>query len=276
MSSWLIGLSRRPQGAVGLAILSLLAAVVLFGADLAPYNPLQFHPRSRLQGPSAQFWLGTDQFGRDIFSRMLHGARSTILFGVVATLSGTALGTLIGVVSGYLGGRIDNFIMRAVDGLIAIPDLLLTLLIVTVLGGGTVYAVIAVAVAFTPGMARIARSVTLSVRTREYVQAAVARGERGAYIVLREMLPNVVAPVVVEATIRVSFAVMLGATLGFLGLGAQPPSSEWGLMIAEARQFMFRNPWMVVWPGAGIALVAIGFNLFGDALRDLLNPRARQ
>jgi peptide/nickel transport system permease protein len=178
--------------------------------------------------------------------------------------------------SGYLGGRADNLIMRTLDGLIAVPDLLFALLIVTVLGGGTGHALLAVAIAFTPGMARIARSAVLSVRERDFVLAAVARGEGTAFVVTREVLPNVLGPLVVEGTIRVGFAIMLGATLGFLGLGAQPPSTEWGLMIAEARQFMFRNPWMVAAPGGAIALAAIGFNLFGDALRDALDPRARR
>ncbi|MBI1773908.1 MAG: ABC transporter permease [Proteobacteria bacterium] len=266
---------RQPQGFVGAGILAFLAVIVLFGAAIAPYEPSEFHAASRLQGPSAAFLLGTDQFGRDILSRLLHGARSTILFGVFATSLGTFFGTLLGVTSGYLGGRLDNLIMRSIDGVIAIPDLLFALLIVTVLGGGAGHAMLAVAIAFTPGMARISRSATLSVRTREYVQAAIARGEGRLYIIGREMLPNVLAPVIVEASIRVSFAVMLGATLGFLGLGAQPPSSEWGLMIAEARSFMFRNAFTVLWPGLGIALVAIGFNLAGDALRDALNPRVR-
>jgi peptide/nickel transport system permease protein len=268
-------LARRPQAVLGFGLLAVLAVVIVAGPDLAPHPPLKMNPRNRLEAPSAQFLLGTDNFGRDILSRMLHGARATILFGVVATALGTAIGATIGIVSGYLGGRIDNLTMRAIDGIIAIPDLLFALLIVTVLGGGAGHATLAVAIAFAPGMARIARSAVLSLRTREFVLAAVARGESHAWIVLRELMPNVLAPVIVEATIRVSFAVMLGATLGFLGLGAQPPSSEWGLMIAEARNFMFRNPWMVLAPGLGIAIVAIGFNLAGDAMRDALNPRVR-
>jgi peptide/nickel transport system permease protein len=267
---------RRPTGLVGFVLLSVVAIAVVLGPALAPYDPQLFHPVARLQGPSARHWLGTDQFGRDIFSRILHGARATILFGVGATLAGVAAGALIGVTAGVVGSWIDSLIMRLVDGLLAVPDLLFTLLIVTVLGGGAGHAMLAVAVAFTPGMARIARSAVLSVRTREFVQAATARGESRAYIIGAEVLPNTIGPVIVEATIRVSFAIMLGATLGFLGLGAQPPSTEWGLMIAEARQFMFRNPWCVVAPGVAIAIAALGFNLFGDALRDLIDPRGRR
>jgi peptide/nickel transport system permease protein len=156
----------------------------------------------------------------------------------------------------------------------AIPGLLFALLIVTALGANALNALIAIAVAFAPGMARVTRSVALTVRKQDYVNAAVARGESGRFIVLREMLPNVIAPIVVETTIRIAFAVMTLATLSFLGLGAQPPSSEWGLMVSEARAYLFRNPWMMVWPGLAIALVAIGFNLLGDGLRDALNPRS--
>jgi peptide/nickel transport system permease protein len=268
-------LLRHPTGLVGAFLLSIIAIAVIAGPWLAPYDPQIFHPTARLQGPSAAHWLGTDQFGRDIFSRILQGARATILFGLGATLTGVIAGTLIGVTAGVAGRWIDSLIMRLVDGLLAVPDLLFTLLIVTVLGGGTGHAMFAVAVAFTPGMARIARSAVLSVRTREFVQAATARGESAAYIIGREVLPNTIGPVIVEATIRVSFAIMLGATLGFLGLGAQPPSTEWGLMIAEARQFMFRNPWTVAAPGLAIAVAALGFNLFGDALRDMVDPKGR-
>lgn len=267
---------RHPTGLVGAVLLSLIAVAVLLGPWIAPYDPQMFSPAARLQGPSASHWLGTDQFGRDILSRLLDGARATILFGVGATGLGVAAGAAIGVVAGVSGRAVDSAIMRVVDGLLAVPDLLFTLLIVTVLGGGLGWAMVAVAVAFTPGMARIARSAVLSVRTREFVQVARARGESAGYVILREVLPNAVGPLIVEATIRVSFAIMLGATLGFLGLGAQPPSTDWGLMIAEARQFMFRNPWVVAAPGIAIAMAAMGFNLFGDALRDLLDVRSRR
>jgi len=268
-------LLRNPLGLAGTLILLVVFTAVVFGPSIAPYDPEQFHARARLQGPSATFWFGTDNFGRDIFSRMMVGARSTVLFGIVATVLGTAVGALIGLVSGYAGGRVDEVVMRLIDAKMAIPNLLLILLIVTVLGASTTNAVIAVGIAFAPGMARVARSVTLSVRTRDFVSAARARGDRARYIVLRELLPNVVAPVIVEGSIRVSFAIMLGATLSYLGLGAQPPASDWGLMVAEARDYMFRNAWLVFWPGFGIALVAVGFNLFGDGLRDALNPRVR-
>ena len=262
-----------PAGLTGLGLLILVLGAATIGPFLAPYDPQAFHPATRLQGPSAAHWLGTDQFGRDLLSRLLNGAPSTIFFGLGATFLGVAAGSVIGVIAGTAGGWLDSVIMRILDGLLAVPELLFTLLIVTFLGGGMGQAMLAVAIAFTPGMARIARSSVLSIRTREYVLAASARGEPSHYIVLREVLPNAIGPIVVEATIRVAFAIMIGATLGFLGLGAQPPSTEWGLMVAEARQFMFRNAWTVAVPGVAIAMAAMGFNLFGDALRDSLDPR---
>ncbi|MFD1911195.1 ABC transporter permease [Halodurantibacterium flavum] len=264
---------RSPTGLIGTILLTLVFVASVFGPFIAPYDPQMFHAASRLQGPSADFWLGTDQYGRDLMSRLLHGAPATVSFGLGATALGVGAGSIIGVIAGVAGGRTDGVIMRILDGMLAMPELLFTLLIVTFLGGGTTQAMLAVAVTFTPGMARIARSAVLSVRTREYVLAAQARGETQSWIVLREVLPNAIGPIIVEATIRVSFAIMIGATLGFLGLGAQPPSTEWGLMVAEARQFMFRNPWCVVVPGLAIAITAMGFNLFGDALRDAFDPR---
>ncbi|MEM7021859.1 MAG: ABC transporter permease [Pseudomonadota bacterium] len=266
---------RTATGVIGTTLLIIVLSAAVLGPYLAPYDSQMFHPAARLEGPSTVHWLGTDQFGRDLLSRLLNGAPSTIFFGLGATLIGVGAGGLIGVVAGTMGGWIDSVIMRVLDGLLAVPELLFALLIVTFLGGGMGQAMLAVAVAFTPGMARIARSSVLSIRTREYVLAAVARGESTGYIVLREVLPNALGPIIIEATIRVAFAIMIGATLGFLGLGAQPPSTEWGLMVAEARQFMFRNPWCVAVPGVAIALAAMGFNLFGDALRDSLDPRQR-
>lgn len=264
---------KNPAGIVGGLLLLTVLFLALFGPILAPYDPQEFHAAARLQGPSADFWLGTDQYGRDLMSRLMNGAPSTVFFGLGATALGVGAGSIIGVIAGVAGGAMDSVIMRILDGLLAMPELLFTLLIVTFLGGGTTQAMLAVALTFTPGMARIARSAVLSVRTREYVLAAVARGESRAWIVGREVLPNALGPIIVEATIRVSFAIMIGATLGFLGLGAQPPSTEWGLMVAEARQFMFRNPWCVAVPGVAIAVTAMGFNLFGDALRDAFDPK---
>lgn len=273
MNDVLRRLLRSPQGALGGFLVATVLLVVIVGPLIAPHDPEAFSPLQRYKAPSAEFLLGTDQYGRDILSRLLHGARATVLMALMATAIGTLAGACIGTTSAYLGGRSDEFIMRTVDAVMAIPSLLLALLIVTLLGKSSFNALIAIAIAFTPGMARVTRSVALSVRKQDYVNAAVARGEGAGFIVLREMLPNVIAPIVVEMTIRVAFAIMLFATLSFLGLGAQPPASEWGLMVAESRRFMHLSPWMILWPCLAVATVAIGFNLLGDGLRDALNPR---
>jgi peptide/nickel transport system permease protein len=266
-------LLRRPQGAIGLALLAVLAAACVLGPWLAPYAPEKMDFLGRFRAPGWRNWLGADQFGRDVLSRLLIGARATIPMALIATLAGGAAGAVLGTVSAYLGGKADEIIMRTNDAVMAIPGLLMALLLVSTLGNGAGNAVIAIAVAFAPGMARVTRSVALAVRNQDYVKAATARGEGASWIIFREMLPNVMAPIIVEATIRVSFAVMLFATLSFLGLGAQPPASEWGLMVAEARQYMHQAPWVLMAPSAAIALTAIAFNLVGDGLRDALNPR---
>lgn len=266
-------LLRTPQGALGTGIVILVLGLILIGPFAAPHDPDAMSPLARYKGPGPAYWLGTDQYGRDTLSRLLYGARATVVMAFLATALGSITGAVLGTLSAFLGGRADEAIMRTVDAVMSIPSLLFALLIANLLGKSSLDAVVAIGIAFAPGMARITRSVALTVRKQDYVHAAVARGESGAYIVLREMLPNVVAPIVVEATLRVAFAVMLFATLSFLGLGAQPPAPEWGLMVAEARHFMHLSPWMILWPSVAIALVAIGFNLLGDGLRDALNPR---
>jgi peptide/nickel transport system permease protein len=264
---------RTPQGLLATVILAALAVLCIAGPLLAPYDPEQIDFLGRFAAPSARHWFGGDQLGRDVLSRLLVGARTTIPLALLATLAGTLSGAVLGTLSAFLGGRADEAIMRTVDAVMAIPGLLLALLIVSTLGKGSLNAAAAVAIAFIPGMTRITRSVALAARRQDYVSAAIARGESASWIVFAEMLPNVAAPVVVESTIRVAFAVMLFATLSFLGLGAQPPASDWGLMAAEARRFLHQAPWMMIAPAGAIALSAIGFNLLGDGLRDALNPR---
>ena len=273
MIEFLIRLVRTPQGLMGGLIVLLILLGVVFGNMLVPYGPDDMQALARYKGPSMAHWLGTDQYGRDILSRLLNGARSTVVMALLATFIGTLGGAILGTGSAYLGGRADEFIMRTVDAVMAIPSLLLALLVVSLLGSNSANALLAISIAFMPSMARISRSVALTVRKQDYVSAAIARGEGAGYIVWREMLPNVIAPIVVEMTIRVSFAVMLFATLSFLGLGAQPPATDWGLMVSEARQYLHRSYWILLWPSAAIALTAIGFNLLGDGLRDALNPR---
>ncbi|HTC08508.1 MAG TPA: ABC transporter permease [Acetobacteraceae bacterium] len=266
-------LLRTRQGAIAIILLLVIVIACVAGPFVAPHDPDAISFLGRFHPPDAQYWLGADELGRDVFSRLLIGAGRTVPIALMATLLGTLSGAVIGTLSAYLGGRWDEAIMRTIDAVMAIPGLLLALLIVNTLGKGEFNAMMAIAVAFVPGMARITRSVALVARRQDYVGAAIARGESSAWIVLREMLPNVAAPVVIETTIRVAFAVMLFATLSFLGLGAQPPASDWGLMVADGRRYLHQAPWMIIGAGVAIALTAISFNLLGDGLRDALNPR---
>lgn len=266
-------LLKTPQGLIGVTIMLIVLLIVCLGPHLAPYRYDELSILARYKAPGMEHWLGTDQFGRDLLSRILVGARATILLSLFATGLATVIGAVIGCASAYLGGKVDEFIMRTMDAIMSIPSLLFALLIVSTLGKSGFNAVMAITIAFIPGMVRIARSVSLAARRQDYVNAAVARGESTTYIILREMLPNIISPIIVEATIRVAFAIMLFATLSFLGLGTQPPEPEWGLMVSEARSYFFQAPWAMLMPGLAIALVAIGFNLLGDGLRDALNPR---
>ncbi len=276
MAETLVRVLRSPAGLIGSMALLLMLVIVVFGPVLAPYDPTTFHVTRRLQGPSPEFWLGTDQFGRDLLSRILVGGRSAVLFGVGSTALAILIGSLCGMFSGYLGGAVDSVLMRILDVLLAVPALLFTLLIVTVLGSGTANAMLAVALSFAPGFARLARASALSVRQSDFVAAAIARGESHGYILFGEMLPNLVPPLIVEGSIRVSLAIMIGATLSYLGLGAQAPASDWGLLVAEARDYLFRYVGLLVFPALAIGISALGFNLFGDALRDALNPELSQ
>jgi peptide/nickel transport system permease protein len=273
MTDVLHRLVRTPQGVLGLFLLVVLVLACVAGGAVAPYSPEAMDFAGRFAPPGAKHWFGADQLGRDVLSRLLTGARSTIPLAVAATFSGAAVGACIGTLSAYLCGRWDEAITRTIDAVMAVPHLLLALILVSTLGKGSLNAALAIAISVAPSMARVTRSVALAVRQQDYVKAAIARGEGGNWIVLREMLPNVAAPVIIEATIRVAFAVMTFATLSFLGLGAQPPASEWGLMVSEARRFMHQAPWIIVAPALAIALTAICFNLLGDGLRDALNPR---
>jgi peptide/nickel transport system permease protein len=273
MNDALHRLLRTPQGVLGLFLLVVIVLVCLLGGMLAPYSPETMDFAGRFAVPSVRHWFGADQLGRDVLSRLMVGAQSTVPLAAAATFAGAAVGAVIGTLSAYLGSRWDEAITRTIDAVMAVPHLLLALILVSTLGKGSANAALAIAISVAPGLARVTRSVALSARQQDYVKAAIARGEGGTWIVLREMLPNVAAPVIIEATIRVAFAVMLFATLSFLGLGAQPPASEWGLMVSEARRYMHQAPWVIVAPAIAIAMTAICFNLLGDGLRDALNPR---
>lgn len=262
----------RKTAVVGL----MLAAVVLLGALLAPWlapeDPLAMSAR-RFAAPSASAWLGTDQFGRDILSRLLYGARVSMAVSFAAVGMATLIGGTIGLCAGYFGGRIDLVLMRGVDVLMAFPTLLLALAVVATFGGSTRNLILAVTLAYIPIFSRVVRGSTLSVKQNDFVEASRALGARDGRIMLRAILPNVLAPIIVQATFNLSTAIMIEAALSFLGLGVQPPAPSWGSMLSEARNFMELDPWLALAPGGAITLAVLGFNLFGDGLRDILDPR---
>jgi len=263
---------RRKTAVLGL----LLAAIVLVGALLAPWvapeDPLAMSPR-RFAAPSSSAWLGTDQFGRDLLSRRLYGARVSMVVAFAAVGMATVIGGMIGLCAGYFGGRIDLFLMRGVDVLMAFPTLLLALAVVATFGGSTRNLILAVTLAYIPIFSRVVRGSALSVKQNDFVEASRALGARDGRIMFRAVLPNVLAPIIVQATFNLSTAIMIEAALSFLGLGVQPPAPSWGGMLSEARNFMELDPWLALAPGGAITLAVLGFNLFGDGLRDILDPR---
>jgi len=229
--------------------------------------------RTRFQPPNSVYWLGTDEYGRDVLSRLLMGARLSLAMGVGATLFAIALGVPLGLAAGYFRGWVDELLMRAADVLMAIPAIMLGLLVLALTPPAPWKTALAVGFVYIPLVARVARSVTLGLAEEDFVQAARARAESASYILFHEILPNAWPPLIVEASLRVTYAILLGSALSFLGLGAQPPSSDWGLMIAEAREFIDRAPWIALAPGLAMCLLVIGINLFGDGLRERLDPR---
>lgn len=258
---------------LGLAIVGTVLIVGLLAPWIAPHPWDTVSIRTRFLPPSATYWLGTDDYGRDVLSRLLMGARLSIAMGVGATLISVAIGVPIGLAAGYFRGRVDEILMRTADVMMAVPPIMLGLLVLAVTPPALWKTAVAVGLVYVPPIARVARSVTLGLANEEFVQAARARAETSSYILFREILPNAWPPLIVEASLRVTYAILLGSALSFLGLGAQPPSSDWGLMISEARQFIDRAPWIALAPGGAMCLLVIGINLLGDGLRERLDPR---
>lgn len=258
---------------IAAAILALYLFMAIFGGLLAPYSATEFNMLAVLKPPSWTHWFGTDGFGRDVFSRVLTGARSIIVLSSLATLFGVSLGSAIGLVSGYYGGKIDELLMRFVDILLALPGLLMALLILTSLGSAPVNLVIAIAIVFVPKAARVARSAVLPLRRAGYVDAARLRGAGWATIVFRELLPNVRKEIMVEFCLRFAYALLLISSLGFLGFGVQPPAPDWGLMISEARGFVMLAPWIVLFPALAIGILVVAVNIFADGLGPRESPR---
>lgn len=267
------GLGRQRGAVVGLVILGGLALMALGAPWLSPRDPIRTAARDALQPPGARFVLGSDQFGRDVASRVLHGARVSLTVGLIAVSIAVALGAPLGLVSGYYGGRLDGLIMRVMDVLLAFPGILLALAIVSVLTPGLTNVMIAVGLSAVPTYARLVRASVLSARENLYVEAARALGGRDLSILTRYILPNVVAPLIVTATLGLGTAILSAAALGFLGLGSQPPQPEWGRMLSEGRDYLREAWWISTFPGLGIMLTVLAMNLLGDGLRDVLDPR---
>jgi peptide/nickel transport system permease protein len=269
------GLLRHRGALIGLVILGALATMAVAAPWISARDPIRTAPREALQAPGARFVLGSDQFGRDVASRVLHGARVSLLVGMISVSIAVGLGAPIGLVSGYYGGRLDALIMRVMDVMLAFPGILLALAIVSVLSPGLGNVMIAVGLSAVPGYARLVRATVLSAREHLYVEAARALGGRDGGILVRDILPNVVAPLIVTATLGLGGAILSAAALSFLGLGSQPPQPEWGRMLSEGRDYLREAWWISTFPGLGILLTVLAMNLVGDGLRDVLDPRLK-
>jgi peptide/nickel transport system permease protein len=268
-------LLRSRTAAFGMALIALVVLVAIAGPALAPHDPLTPAPLERLQPPSGAHPFGTDSLGRDILSRVIYGARISLMIGLISVGISLVPGTLLGLTAGYFGGRADSVIMRLMDMLLAFPAILLAIFITAILGPSLPNTMVAVGIVYIPHYARIVRASVLSLKEQLFVQAIGHLGGGHLRILGRHILPNAMPPIIVYATLGMGTAVLQAAALGFLGLGAQPPQPEWGAMLSEGRQYIQNAPHVAAFPGAAILVLVLGFNLFGDGLRDVLDPSLR-
>ena len=269
-------LRRARLGALGAGIILLLVLVAIFAPLLAPYDPLRQNLLAALEAPSLAHPLGTDDLGRDVLSRIIMGARISIQVGIISVGLASTVGVLLGLPSGYFGGRLDSLIMRLMDALLSFPALVLALAITAVLGSSLTNAMIAIGVVYIPHFARLTRGSVLTVREREYVTACRALGVPTPRILLRHVLPNVTAPLIVQASLSVGYAIIAESSLAFLGLGVQPPTPTWGSMLRIGYNYLESSPWLSLFPGAAIFVTVLAFNFLGDGFRDALDPRMRR
>ncbi len=268
LARWREFAARHGLTVIALLIVSIFVVFALIPHYLAPHPPNRLDVASRLQGPSAQYWLGTDNLGRDLLSRVIHGTRGVLVTSGTAALLGVIWGSLVGLISGYIGGWMDEVIMRVVDALLSLPSILLALLLLARLGPSRVSIVLGIAIVYTPGVARVVRSAVLAIKNSEFIYAARLRGESTLYVLLQEILPNIWSPIVVEASVRTSYAILLTASFGFLGLGVQEPEPDWGLMVSRARDYIQVSPWMALVPVIAISLLVVSLSVAADGLRE--------
>jgi len=267
---------RKPLGALGLLIVLSLVIVAIFAPQIAPYGPRQADFMAMLQSPDGTYLLGTDELGRDVLSRLIWGARASLQAGLIAVLLAAGIGVPIGLVSGYFRGPLDEYVvMRLTDAMMAFPVIVLALALTAILGPSLQTAMVAIGIVYAPIFIRLARAQTLSVRETEYVEAARALGNRHTGIMLKHVLPNIASPLIIQMSVSMATAILVESALSFLGLGVQPPTPSWGSMLRIGTNYMQEAPWIAFWPGLAIFITVLGINLFGDALRDVLDPRDR-
>jgi peptide/nickel transport system permease protein len=266
---------RSRTGMGGALVLIVVTLSAVFAAQVAPYNPIRQDFRVEREPPSLQHLMGTDEFGRDLFSRVIWGAQASLQAGAIAASIALAAGLILGMLAAYYGGAPDNFIMRVMDVLLAFPYILLAIAVVAILGPGLRNAMIAIGIVYIPHYARVVRGAVLSVRARDYVEAARALGAADGRVMVQHVLPNTLAPVIVQTTLNVGTAIIDTAGLSFLGLGTQPPTPDWGNMLSAGRSYVIDSPWIATFPGLAILVTVLAFNLMGDALRDAFDPRLR-
>jgi peptide/nickel transport system permease protein len=269
------GLLRNRTAAFGLGLTAILVLLALLAPWVAPYRPDEIHPIDSLLAPSPRYWLGTDDLGRDVLSRIVFGARASLMVGAIAVGIAAAVGVPLGLVAGYLGGRLDGLVMRLMDALLAFPAILLAIALMAVLGPSLQNAMVAIGIVFIPAFARITRANTLSIREKEFVEAARALGAGSVYIALGVILPNCLSPLIVQGSLAVANAILVEAALSFLGLGVQPPEPSWGSMLSFGRSFLGQAPWYATFPGLSIFVTVLALNFLGDGLREALDPRLR-
>lgn len=271
-------LKKNKMAMLGLTILVMLALTAIFADVIADYDTkviAQDIP-NRLQGPSMEHWCGTDEFGRDIFARLVHGSRVSLVVGLISVSISLFIGGALGAIAGYYGGRVDNVIMRIMDIFLAVPSILLAMTIVAALGTSLVNVMLAIGVSGVPGYARIVRASVMSIKDQEFVEASRAIGAKSPTTIFREILPNCLAPIIVQATLSVAGAILSTASLSFIGLGVQPPSPEWGAMLSGGRNYLRDALHLTMFPGLAIVITILALNLLGDGLRDALDPRLKQ